>query len=70
MPRDLPDVWRDEDGPSEADIDRWASGEIASFTVDRDRRRVLRIALKSLWSASSPSDQRVIDDLLDELKAA
>lgn len=68
MPRDLPDVWRDEDGPSDADLDRWASGEFASLTVDRDRRRVLRIALKSLWPSSCASDQRLIDQMLAELK--
>lgn len=68
MPRDLPDVWRDEDGPNEADLERWASGKVASLAVDVERRRVIRLALKSLWASSSVADQRLIEEILTDLK--
>lgn len=68
MPSDLPDVWRDEDGPHEVELERWASGEICTIVVDPDRRRLLRSALKSFWSMCSTVDRRAIDDLLAELK--
>jgi hypothetical protein len=68
MPSDVPDVWRDEDGPSDAELERWASGDLASLAVNPDRRRVLRVALKSLWASSSLDDQRMIDEILADLK--
>lgn len=68
MPRDLRDVWRDEDGPSDAEIERWSSGEITQLILDADSRRVLRHALKAAWSNSPDYERAVIDHLLAQVK--
>lgn len=70
MPSDLPDPRRDEDGPSKAELARWESGDLSTLTLDRERRRVIRLALKTLWGTATPVERDVIDGLLADLKAA
>lgn len=68
MPSDLPDVWRDEDGPSPVETDRWTSGELAQLTLNPDGRRLVRQALKTLYETCTNGERRLIDQLLDDLK--
>lgn len=69
MPADLRDVWRDEDGPSDTELDRWSAGELRQLELDGHAQRIVRIALKNSWAESPPEDKPIIDRLLQDLKA-